>query len=388
MEPTSLSDVAFETILKNIGRYKELITCKISPPVREMLGREMMERVQELGPEQVWTAMPYLEPHKTTQRFLPEDSEWILELEMKPGQSARRTQRVSINEVVQYLGQHAPNLREIFLEMGGFNESPQLEQSSIDQICQMKNLTRISIRFVTIKCSGFVRICRECQNLQGIDANRVLVDVDPKSMKMILDTLNSVFDCQEYLEMDFPSIFGMKYKKTDAPEPYRKAHAKIGFSPDTGFIECIPEITHLVIYRVDQRRDLKNHLHILSKVGDKVHIDDGNKPINSFGKLKELYWKNTYGYPTKLQSILSAPLLEKIEIYAREFDLGDQEAFFNRLRNRKIFTNVHEFLIRTWIYQDEPDPTHLSILLSEIEENSPVPFITQLKLDRLRRPNY
>ncbi|CAB3375350.1 Hypothetical predicted protein [Cloeon dipterum] len=422
MEPISLSEVAFETILKNIGRYKELITSIISPPVREMLGREMMEKVQELGPEQVWTAMSYLEPHKTTECFRLEDYRWILE--MKPGQSAQLDHRVSLDELLRYLVQHAPNLKELDLEERRAFESKRrrligrrqlLEKSSIDLICQMKNLTRISMRYINVNFSAFVRICRVCEDLQEIEAKRVLADVHPNSMKKTLESLVSVFNHQEYYEVGFPGKFEIIFKKTNALDHCVKMRVWLIMLPLSGFMDSIPEITHLEFY--GGRNSFEFH-HILSKKGgnlkklslisvdpnmkitfkyifeqckslETLHLNnsfiaDDDAPINSFGKLKELNWNNGnyYDYPMKLHSILSAPLLGKIYISTKHFELGDKEALFDRIRNRVIMTNVREFLIRAWIYDDEPDPADLGELLSEIEANSLVPITTKLTIFR------
>ncbi|CAB3375353.1 Hypothetical predicted protein [Cloeon dipterum] len=422
MEPISLSEVAFETILKNIGRYKELITSIISPPVREMLGREMMEKVQELGPEQVWTAMSYLEPHKTTECFRLEDYRWILE--MKPGQSAQLDHRVSLDELLQYLVLHAPNLKELDLEERValepkrrrlIDRSLLLEKSSIDLICQMKNLTRISLRYIHVNFSAFVRVCWECEDLQEIEAKRVLADVDPNSTKKTLESLVSVFNHQEYYEDGFHGKFEIFFKKTNALDHCVKMRVWLVISPLSGFMDSIPEITHLEFY--GGKNSFKFH-HILSKKGgnlkklslifvdpnmkitfkyifeqckslETLHLNnsfiaDDDAPINSFGKLKELNWNNGnyYDYPMKLHSILSAPLLGKIYISTKHFELGDKEALFDRIRNRVIMTNVREFLIRAWIYDDEPDPADLGELLSEIEANSLVPITTKLTIFR------
>ncbi|CAB3385616.1 Hypothetical predicted protein [Cloeon dipterum] len=375
MELSSLSKMAFETILNNIGRYKELITSKLSPPVREMLCQEMMKRMRKIGPEQVWAALPFLEPHKTAERFLPRDFQWILE--MKPGRSG-----VSMDELLRYLVQHAPNLKEINIrEILVFvtkrrrfiDKRPLLKKGSTDLICQMKNLKTIWINTIAINFSGFVRICMDCENLQNIEADRVLVDVHPKSMKMSLKQFVSVFDHQEYIEGFHPRQFKITFKKTNAQ--YVSTSIRLDDSSLLGFIYSIPQITHMEIFggkdsceihrilrkkggnlkklsliSVDPKLKIKFKCifefckNLESLYLKDMFISDDVEPINSFAKLKELYWDNgIVGHPMKLQNILSAPLLEKIMICVYQFDLGNKEAFFKSMMNLIGLTGTNCF---------------------------------------------
>ncbi|CAB3382100.1 Hypothetical predicted protein [Cloeon dipterum] len=418
-KPFSLQEMTFDTIVKNIGRYKELLKTKISPPWRERLGEEMMKRKWEIGTEQIWTAFPYLETHKTIEYFSTSKEKWLLKSEVKRGKSAEPEFGVSINEILQYLDKFAPNLKKLCIEdTRGWYEinkykKLRLDKCATDLICQMRNLTHIWIKSVNVKFSVFESICRENKILQEIEADRILVDVDLKSMKMTLENFASAFDHQEYTNWNFPLKIGIVFKKTDAVEHCRRANHIVGCAyPDTVFFGSIPEITHLEISIKPTRCNMVELQPILNKVGGNLkelrllnwdrllkftfqiifehcenleslvlegHVEDDDKPINSFGKLKELHmFLGDFNLTLPLKSILSAPLLQDIHITAYNFDMGDKEGLFNRIRNREICTKVRKFIIETMALYDS-DMADLEKLLHEIEKNSPEPIFTKLK---------
>ncbi|CAB3384553.1 Hypothetical predicted protein [Cloeon dipterum] len=387
--------MAFDTAVKNLGRYGELLKAKISPPFRKELYEKAIENVGEKTNEDrlgLWTAFPYLEPHKTAKYFHFKELQWIApKLEVKPENGANSDDKdddiVPLDEILRYLVEHAPILEELRIKnprLHGYQEfvtfrNPQLEPCSIDLIIQMKNLTRISINEVNIEFSGFVRLCREFKNLQKIEAYRILVDVSISDMTTILETFNNTFDHQEYVEWSFPRKYGIEFRKTDSAEIYREARVELANST---FVVSFPKITHLQVHcgfeSDDDQCRVMNFHHILSKVGGNLkklilsnfdqkmnitfkqifehckiletldlfgsYISDENEPIIFFGKLKEFRWHHAaVEHTISINSILSAPLLEKIYVESYKFDLGDKEALFNRIRSGKICKNVREF---------------------------------------------
>ncbi|CAB3385619.1 Hypothetical predicted protein [Cloeon dipterum] len=368
----SLQQIAFDTALKNLGSYKELIKSKISPPFRKELYEAAMKSVWRKTYEeryQIWTALPFLEPHRTVESINLEEFRWVMrKLEVQPchwnGCDYDDDFDVPLDEVLRYLEQYAPNLRELFIDDPRplhyqiISKTPQLGPISIDLIVQMKHLTKISIRSVTIHFSGFLRICKELENLQYVGAQGILVDVPVSNIKTLLATFNTAFDHQEYSERTFPTKFGIIFKKTEYVVHYREGNVKLD---DLIFVNLLPELTHLRTYCGEEyQRHMMNFQHILSKVGGSLkrltlshfnnkskltfknifehcrslesldlfssYIADANEPINSFGKLREFCWDNSGpDHTISINSILHAPLLEKIEVKAYEFDLGDKE---------------------------------------------------------------
>ncbi|CAB3370407.1 Hypothetical predicted protein [Cloeon dipterum] len=348
-EHSSLENMCFNIIVKNIGTYKYLLKLKIPPPWRKRLYEEAMRRKMKIGTGQVWTAFPYLEPHKLVVFFSTREVAWLLKLEVKSGQSTKLDFVVSLEEILRYLDLFAPNLQQLCIDD-----------------------------------------TREIEKLHEIEADRILVEEDATSMKTTLETFDTAFKHQEYKERAFPPKLGIIFKKTDAVEDYRRAQVKYRFSLDSDFLDSIPQITHLGndcgIFSSQTGCDILELQHILRKVGEHLkdlricsfqqepkftfrhifehcksleslhlhesYVADDDEPIESFGKLKKLLWNNEhFGFPITLSTILCAPLLQKIEIksFFCIFDLGDKERLFNRIRSREICTNVRVLTIEDWI---------------------------------------
>ncbi|CAB3384555.1 Hypothetical predicted protein [Cloeon dipterum] len=424
---TSLVKLAFKVVVMNLGRYKELLKAKIPLKIRRELYEGAIHRFRsDLKRYELWEALPYLEPHNTDEFFQLHQFSWIEpKFELKPGQSdSERDYKVSLDEVLCYLAQHVPNLKQLFIDDERYDDDkeifkkPRLGPGSIDLLVQMKNLTKISINEVNVELSGFVRICREFENLQEIDAQRILVDVDPKSdVKAILETFPA-FDHQEYNERTFPRKFGILFKKTDSAENYRVARVELDSSPDSIFLDTIPEITHMQIDGSNKSEDHQSHVknleHILKKVGGYLKnltlnsfcpkskitfkhifehcksleslelrhsfVADDDEPIGSFGKLKEIRWNNSLSdHAITLKSILSAPLLKKIDLIADIFDLSDKEALLNRIRNGEICANVDDFVVEDRTYQDNAVWNGFYELFDAIRTTFPKPMTTRLE---------
>ncbi|CAB3384552.1 Hypothetical predicted protein [Cloeon dipterum] len=376
--------MAFDTAVKNLGRYKELIRSKVSPPFRKELYEEARKSVwQKTFKERfgLWTTLPYLEPHKTAEIIDLSEFVWAMpELKVNPGCDFDDDDEffdAPCDAILSYLGQHAPNLKELYIvypwpyDLKKLSKKPLLDSSSIDLIVKMKNLTRISIHSVQINFTGFVRICREFQNVQEISSQNILLDVPKSELRVILDKFNTAFDHQEYTECTFPTIFGISFEKTDSGEIYRTAQVDLD---DSIFVDSLPELTHLKTscgYDCkDYQCHIKNFQHILSKNIFEYceslefldlrssYIADANEPLNSFGKLKEFDWCYAdEDHALTLKSILCAPLLEKIHLISYKFDLGDKEAFFNQIRSGEICTNVKCFTVKDLKDDDEPAGT-------------------------------
>ncbi|CAB3387597.1 Hypothetical predicted protein [Cloeon dipterum] len=429
----SLQEMAFDTAVKNLGRYKELIRSKVSPPFRKELYEEAMKSVWEKTYEErfgLWTTLPYLEPHKTAELIDLREFKWAMpELQVNPGCDFDDDDEffdAPCDAILSYLGQHAPNLKELYIvylwpyDLKEISKKPLLDSSSVDLIVQMKNLTIISIESFQINFTGFVRICRESQNVQEIEAENILLDVPKSDLRAILEEFNTAFDHQEYTERTFPTIFGILFKRTDSVETYRKAQVDLD---DSIFVDSLPELTHLRTYCgyncKDYQCHMKNFQHILSKVGGSLkkltltyfsqeskltfkyifehceylesldlrgsYIADANEPLNSFGKLKEFDWCYAdQDHALTLNSILCAPLLEKIHLISYKFDLGDKEALFNQIRRGEICTNVKYFTVEDLENDDEPGWSDIYDLFDAIRMNSSKPIYAQLETHTFR----
>ncbi|CAB3383396.1 Hypothetical predicted protein [Cloeon dipterum] len=384
----SLQELAINTILKNIGGYRDLITKKISPPMRKILFENAMERKKEIGEDQVWAALPYLDPHKTTESFSTKDFLSIFRLQRKFGSFTEAC--VSMEEFLQYLVEFVPNLQQLDIEdprmAYQYSERRMLKKIRLqplatDLLIKMQNLTKVRIHNVNIKFSGFVRVCKESRNLNIIEAQNILVDIEPiTSMKNILEMLAHKFDYQEYDEWKFPRKIRLTLKKTNDVKPPRVA--VVSLSKD--FLDLIPfglmklhiSAWETVDFRSERNRLLRNlrrlggtlkvlyfvflrsELNITFKhVFDHCHELESlllldsfmslEDPIASFGQLKRFNWLSGDGveqlryWTVELDKIFSAPLLQDIAIctYAK-IDLGDKELLLNRIRNRKILTNL------------------------------------------------
>ncbi|CAB3382099.1 Hypothetical predicted protein [Cloeon dipterum] len=247
----SLQDLAINTIVKNIGGYRDLIQKTLSPPTRKIVFDRAMERIKDIGEDKVWAALPYLDQHRTTESFSSEDFAGIFRLQGKILQIPKG--RISMEEFLQYLVEFVPNLKQ--LEIQGprktfvdkiLYKKIELEPLATDLILKMENLTHISMDDVRIKFSGFLRVCEENQNLQSIQAQNILIDIQPlNSIKNILKKHDSKFDQQEYDLQKFPKKIGIAFKKTSDQEHYREA--KLTLPND--FLDQIPSgVTKLETY--------------------------------------------------------------------------------------------------------------------------------------------
>ncbi|CAB3386629.1 Hypothetical predicted protein [Cloeon dipterum] len=386
----SLQDSAINTIVKNIGGYKDLITKKIAPPMRKILFDKAMERITEIGADQVWAALPHLDQHRTTECFSSKDFATIFHL--KGRIKAISDARVSMEEFLQHLVDFVPNLRQLNIEdprrTSSYNwiyfKKVQLEPLATELLLNMINLTHVTIIGVYIKFSGFVSVCEESPNLQSVEATTILVDIGPDSIKKFLTTLDSKFDHQEYDAVKYPRRIGITLKKAKADEPYREA--KVSLSNDLH--DIFPSLTQLEIstlkdkdpdvHNIQSKRN--NLLQILTREGrtlktlilesimpelnmtfkqifehcsdlETLDLRDSNvsddDPIASFGQLKKLNWFLTFHRrgTIKLNRIFSAPLLQKIDIFTFKFRLGDKTSLLKRIRSGSIFTNLTDFRI-------------------------------------------
>ncbi|CAB3377002.1 Hypothetical predicted protein [Cloeon dipterum] len=341
----SLQEMAFDTAVKNLGRYKELTRSKVSPPFRKELYDEAMKSVWEKTYEErfgLLTTLPYLEPYKMEESFHFREFAWAIPvLKVNPRgwigcdfDDDGEFYYATCNAILSYLGQNAPNLKELYI----VNLWPyDLKEVSKKFLLDSKSFQ--------INFTGFVRICREFQNVQEIEAENIFLDVPKSDLRAILEEFNTAFDHQEYTERTFPTKFGILFKRTDSAEIYRKAQVELD---DSIFVDSLPELTHLRTYCGEEyQRHMMNFQHILSKnifehcvylesldLCDS-YIADANEQLNSFGKLKELCYADEFQALT-LKSILCAPLLEKIHLKSLKFDLGDKEALFNQIRRGEI----------------------------------------------------
>ncbi|CAB3386631.1 Hypothetical predicted protein [Cloeon dipterum] len=406
----SLQDSAINTIVKNIGGYRELITKKISPPMRKILFDEAMRRKEEIGAYQVWVALPYLDQHRTTERFTTEDFSTIFHLKGKRGKNMISEGCVSMEEFLQYLIDFVPNLRQLIIAdprtpstwlVHRFNfKKVQLAPLATDLLLKMKNLTHVTITDVYIQFSRFVSVCRESQNLQLIKTNTILVDIEPNSIKQFLTTLESKFGHQEYDAVKYPRRIGVILKKTDFDEPCRQAKVTLlnnlhDLFPSLTKLHILAQKELLVVGDTHSKRN--RLLNILRREGGTLkalcltyiwpemnitfnHISEHcndleffeliksslrhDDPITYFGKLKTFKWNETFNWECtiRLDKIMSAPLLEKIAIFNCNIKLGNKESLLNRIRNRTILTQVTNL----WIMGLGPDVEDLHELASTL----------------------
>ncbi|XP_065332135.1 uncharacterized protein LOC135934366 [Cloeon dipterum] len=387
--------------------------------MRKILFDEAVERIKEIGADQVWAALPYLGQQKTTERFSTKDFASIFRLQYNSGGFSEAC--VSMEEFLQYLVEFVPNLKELEIKdpIMAYPDSERemfqkirLQPLATDLLLKMENLTRVSIIEVTITFTEFVRVCRESRYLQCIQANNILVDVVPiHSLGYILETLASKFDYRVYIEREFPRKIHIFLRETNNVKPLQEA--KVILSSD--FFDLIPiGMTHLQIYDrkridfqnerhrllrnlrrvggtlkdltlVDLRQELKitfrhifelcQDLENLSVVDSYLSLED---PIVSFGQLKRFIWTNRiYGeelqYSTlQLDRILSAPHLQDIFISTNLIlDLGDIRSLLNRIRNRMILTNLTKMNIYYYVHRKsqcfkEAELSHLAIELRSL----------------------
>ncbi|CAB3382096.1 Hypothetical predicted protein [Cloeon dipterum] len=339
----SLENMAIGTIVKNIGRYKELITKKISPPMRKVLFERAMERIKEIGDQQVWAALPYLDQHRMTEYFSTRDFPNIFRIENSKGVLLKNG--VTMEEFLQFIVQFVPNLLELNIDWSSFHDDD---------------------RDIDIKLSGFFDICKECKNLQTIRGEYMSCDMEPQSLKMSLEAFNSQFDCHVYEVTIFPSKIGITFEKSsDSDEPYRSAEASLR----NDFLDLIkPNLTHLTVHVPDENKDKKQNLqHILTRFGanliqleiynmmeedgislkyifehcsslESLHLKrsnvaDDKEELTSYSQLKDFEWSFGRGSRNiSLDEILSAPLLEVFYIVPLNFDFGyNKKELFERI---------------------------------------------------------
>ncbi|CAB3382085.1 Hypothetical predicted protein [Cloeon dipterum] len=426
----SLKTMAIDTVIENIGCYKDLIA-KINPSsFRKVLFDIAMERRLEIGEDQLWAALPYLDQHRMTEFFSTRDFPTIFHIEDSEGVLHEREN--SMEEFLQFIVKFVPNLRELIIEdpSNFWDEDLQLQTllpSSIKQICLMENLVDITFLDIYIKISGFYDVSTKCKKLATIKANNILCDMERDSTKMSLEALNSLFDHHEYDEQKFPRKICIKLLKGRPDEPYRRVLTSLS----NDFLDLIPQnLTHLKIVAPidlkqniecnrllpeDLNRDFKckklSFRSVLTKFGanlkalkvedlgeeedislkdiselcsnlENLEICDSNvtnddEDLTSFSKLKTLgfsirhSYMNDGGHQTiSLKNILSLPLLEEISVKAEEFDLGDTQELFKRIKNREILTHLREFNIDHYAIYD-PDVHKLFELQDVIQSVYP-----------------
>ncbi|XP_065349866.1 uncharacterized protein LOC135945871 [Cloeon dipterum] len=413
---SSLQYLAISTIVNNIGSYGERIRKYISPPIRKILFEKAKDRKRKIGVEQIWAALPYLDQHRTTEKFNSGDFSSIFRLKRKNGGEISEA-RVSMEEFLQYLAEFVPNLRELFIEdprpCGKRKQVKRVrleEPLASDLLLRIENLTHLLINNVNINFSGFIRVCTESQKLQHIKANNILVDIEPDATKKCLKMLDSKFDHQEHDARKFPRKLGITLQKSNAAGPYLKAIVTL--SDD--FLHLRPTLTclHISAQRdkdltVDDIKNDRNRLLLMLKraggtfktlilefIRPKLnitfkhiskHCNDletlellnsyvlGDDSITSFSQLKIFKWHNMFHYwdwTIRLDRILSAPHLETMDIIALKMNLGDnKESLFHKIRNRTILdkaTFIRIMSIAYYEYGKDPDQEALCELAREL----------------------
>ncbi|CAB3367847.1 Hypothetical predicted protein [Cloeon dipterum] len=121
------------------------------------------------------------------------------------------------------------------------------------------------------------------------------------------------------------------------------------------------------------------HLHISAKRDKDLTVDDipsernHDDSIASFGQLKGFKWNNKFHYQDwtiRLDRILSAPHLEKMDIVAYKLNLGDnKESLLHQIRNRMILdraTYIRILCLAYYKYGGDPDQEGLCELAREL----------------------
>ncbi|CAB3382093.1 Hypothetical predicted protein [Cloeon dipterum] len=374
----SLKESAIDTIVTNIGSYRDLIKKKISPPMRKIVLDKVMERIEEIGEDQVWAALPYLDQHRTTESFSIRDFADILFcLNWKTGELSNG--RVSMEEFLQYLIEFVPNLQQLEIDVPGSIHVKTIKLQPLvatDLLLKMENLTEVTINGFDIQFSGFVRVCKESRNLQSIKADNILVDVPKISMKKILEAIGSLFGYQYYVDFEFPKKIEITLKKTDAITPPLKL-LKAVVTGD--FLDLIPSsLAELCIHAgktaeiqsegdciLRNLRRLGGSLKLLLLNGIRPEMNltfnyifehcrgletltirnswvTADGPIASFGKLTHFYLLDENSFCTaRLDRILSAPLLQPADFLTNLGVLIWKNSFL--VRRRKWFTTLLEF---------------------------------------------
>ncbi|CAB3382092.1 Hypothetical predicted protein [Cloeon dipterum] len=159
--PFSLQYLVINTILKNIGRYRDLIKKKISPPMRQIVLDSAMENIRQIGEDQVWAALPYLDQHRTTESFSTIYFASIFHLKGKIGEIDEG--RVSMEEFLQYLIEFVPNLQKLKILDPRWSYDKSLERklfkkkANAEPYGEAKNVT-LSNDFLDIVPSGLTKL--------------------------------------------------------------------------------------------------------------------------------------------------------------------------------------------------------------------------------------
>ncbi|CAB3381131.1 Hypothetical predicted protein [Cloeon dipterum] len=423
MEPPLLLDLAIKALIDNIDKLDKDLVKTIIVPFRQKMLKEMLEMVrlnrrcngQDDHNDKQWAILPFLINSKNYTKLD------LLDLMVCDSCTVTNSR---FQEFIRGLRLNTPNLREliIYAPVLHDNEKFSLDERELNSIIQLKNLAFLKIYFVQVPLSGILDISRRCEKLEEIFVDIVILDVEFSYDAFGDDFANLHIDAynikhrQVSLMMKRKIGMGPKYKDNTQdvrlklqPEKNQDLFLVQWFAEklkeiefDSSQMENIDEFPHLPQLKKAMIICNSKSVHVLRcfmkrngeslqelslcqvSIRDKIAFSEilnfcpnlqslalhccslsaNDAPFDAIQQLKQFSWcsKNIdYRDKFAFSSILSAPLLEDINIDLSKIDFSDNATIIGRIQKREILRNIKKInMVRrmNFIFEDEDDSSY------------------------------
>ncbi|CAB3381114.1 Hypothetical predicted protein [Cloeon dipterum] len=412
---------------------KHLLKTIIAPVRQRMLKRmfEMEENHnfecdrKENHFEKLWAILPFLINSK---KYTKLDT---LDLpSMYCGPSTLINSR--FQEFIRCLEANTPNLRELRITRPTNNEEYSLEERELNSIIQLRNLAILKIIYVCVPLSGILAISHRCENLKTLEAFAVTNDVESSRVTFRNDFVHVSIDGHSIKHGMFRLMMNTTMPSLDPKFAESKQYTKMILSPnktsDFGLVHLFAEkLTKIRIFSpdLDDVEEIVDFpplpqiksasiqfcgkmMHAIrsfmksGKTLQKLTLSSIRTKEMTFGKIfslcpnlqsLQLYYCNFFGNDATVDamhklkrftwhsieqdpsvwfafsSVLSAPLLERVEIDLPNIDFSDNAKVIAQIERREILRNLKNFQIgRAWLNSEEKNEGNFSIYLNSYTE--------------------
>ncbi|CAB3381113.1 Hypothetical predicted protein [Cloeon dipterum] len=335
-------------------------------------------------------------------------------------------------EFIRCLGVNAPNLRELKIFTPTFSQEYSLEERDLNSIIQLKNLAILKIIFVCVPLSGILAISHRCENLKTLEAYTVKNDVESQSVTFRNDFVHVYIDARSIEHGMFKLVMNTTMPSLDPKFAESKQYTKMIlspnktsdislvhsfaekltkiriFSPDLDDVEEMvdfPPLPQIKSASINFRGKMMHAFMSFMKSGEtlqKLKLSYIRTKETTFGeifslcpnlqslqlyncnffgndatvdamlKLKRFRWQSKEKDPSvwfAFSSVLSAPLLERVEIHLPNIDFSDNATVIAQIERREILRNLKNFAIgRARLYSEDKNEGNFSIYLNSYTE--------------------
>ncbi|CAB3387786.1 Hypothetical predicted protein [Cloeon dipterum] len=388
----TLKDLTADTIILNLNSYDgDEISKLLSPPSREMVLQRMMLQSKTNGAEKfrnMWTKLHLLMSYATKSI----DTRSLTNIITDPDDDCTSNDQI-LKQALELIASNAPDLSDLHVSSPQ-SESYNLQPSEVSLICEMKNLTHLSFGtpfkplFLTL--IDLLTITRECNNLETINAYCSENDVAFLSERIF------PYQAIDAIDFEYISVVFAKHlpQNLTAGGPYFCWSARLSDETDLNFLEnaltrhsngnmmncdqskiksaqffCEEKSSPLLMrflkangqnldeLKVQPATTLKQTItsdvtlaQVFNWCGNLstfqmryVQVTSFDVPSTALTRLRKFTWlcnSETQGF--QITSILSAPLLEEVEIEDTKLDVSEDLLY--KIRRREILQNLKKFV--------------------------------------------